>query len=434
MKATKVLALLLAALMLLSGCAKGGSLILTGETGETGAPETGGETVTAAKRSVWSPMREIPCYELPAGAGPDEIRAMAVKAMRDELTVQWYSPNNFTYPNGDGTDMTVNSSEVYAGLPYTQSCSGLMQWLQYYDPETGEVTGISGADLNGRLGNSCASSVMWGWSGVVSSIDWDFTFHMTPGHGCLPVGGYKVDMGLMDYRQYTTTQIVNDNGMDAILRAYTQVQPADGLISYMDQKTSHAQMVLEPAHVEYKEDGSIDTDKSYILIQDQHKGILSNKEPFVTKVDGNRVHYAGHVSYQMKFTELYDKCYIPVTVAEFTGAKAYDVPRLDAVGAENITSIEDLKDVTLTSPYKIVVVRVTLKDGDTVFAESRTVLGKAEIQNGTITDLSLSKVLTPTATLRRDGEKGKTYRLVVEALLATGNSFTPIDTDVTYNG
>ena len=435
MKPLKLTALLLTLLMLLASCGESVPAVTVEDGTNTLAIETEEPADTGEKeeRRVGAPMSAIPSYVLPEGASTDEIRAMAVKAMRDELTVQWFVDKNFTYLNADGGEFKINSREVYAGLPYTQSGSGLLQWLQYYDPDTGRMH--IGNDIQGFLGNSCAASVMWGWSSVCTSISWNTTYLMTPGHGCLPVGGYKVDMGLMDYREHTTKQIVEDNGEEAIMRAYAAVLPADGLISVANSAASgaHAQMVIEPAHVVMNADGTFNRDESYIMIQDQHKGAMKTGAPFVTEVDGQKVHYAGHVADKMTFTKLLANSYIPVTTAEFTGAKPYTVPAASAEGAESAATMNDLKQLTITSPYKIITVRVVIRDGEEEKAEGKKVFGRVEIENGSAHSYDMSSFLMP-AGLGRKLEKGKAYTMSLEVLLAPGNTVTLAEIPYTYNG
>ena len=438
MKPIKLLALFLAALLLLSGCGGGGTLI-PGETEDetkTAAvteQETTEETEPTGLQSVWSPMKEAPDYTLPAGASPDEIRAMAVKAMHDEISVQWFVEKSFSYDNKNGQKMPVNAGEVYAGLPYTQSATGLFQWLQYYDTATGKMAPSISGDLQQWLGNSCAASVIWGWYSVAATTGGNATFTMTPTRGYLPVGGYQLDPSVSSYKDYNTEQIVADNGSQAMLKAYAAVQTADAVVSYKSdgEISGHAQMAIEPAHVVYK-DGAIDPDNSYLLVQDQHKGQTKNTEPFVTELDGNRVHYAGHVELKMTFAELLKACYIPLTCAEFTGAKPYTVPTVTAAGAEDVQSPDDLKTLTVSSPYTIAVIRARVLDGEEVLVESKKMMGSTDLYNDTAKVYDMKGFAPPS--LARKGEKGKTYRLTLEVILASGSVFTPVDTQFVYNG
>ena len=421
------LILLLAVVFLLQGCGGGTLPAMTEEVDGTNTLAIEPDPVEI--RAVGTPMAGIPDYSLPEGASTDEIRAMAVEAFHDALSVQWYTEKDFTYTLSSGAEMHVDSRETFAGIPYTNAGSGLLQWLQYYDFETGRMSNL-GDDLNGRLGNSCAAGVMWGWSPVVTSIDWNVTYLMTPGHGCLPVGGYKVDMGLMNYKDYTTSRILKDNGEDAMVKAYLEVKPADALISFTDEESSHAQMVIEPAHVEYAADGTVDLDKSYIAIQDQHKGLTKKEEPFVVKEDGQRLHYAGRTRWEMTFRKLLNDAYIPVTAAEFVGAKPYTVPAATAVYEGEVKTAADLSKVTVTSPYKIITVSAVLRDGDTVVGTNKKVLGRKEIENGTVSNYDLSQAMLD-AGLARKMEKDKTYTLSLEVLLASGTTHTVLTLDVT---
>ncbi len=431
MKHTPMIALLLAAVLTFSACGSNLSPVtepVDGTNTLAVEPDPVEETVGEG-RSVGSPMAGIPDYSLPEGAGTDEIRAMAVKAFHDALSVQWYTEKDFTYTLSSGAEMHVDSRETFAGIPYTNAGSGLLQWLQYYDFETGRMSNL-GDDLNGRLGNSCAAGVMWGWSPVVTSIDWNVTYLMTPGHGCLPVGGYKVDPGLMNYKDYTTSQILKDNGEAAMVKAYLQVKPADALISFSNEEKAHAQMVIETPHVEYAADGSIDLDKSYIAIQDQHKGLNKQSEPFVVVENEQRLHYAGRTRWEMTFRRLLDDAYVPVTAAEFIGTKPYTVPAAEAVCEGEVKALSDLSKVTVKSPYKIITVSAVLRDGDEVVAANKKVLGRKEIEKGVVSNYNLGEALLDSG-LSRKMEQGKSYTLALEVLLASGTTHTVLTLDVT---
>ena len=227
---------------------------------------------------------------------------------------------------------------------------------------------------------------------------------------------------------------MEDNGEQAMCKAYAAVQPADAIISFMDESSAHAQMIIEAPHVVYMEGSNeIDPDQSYVVIQDQHKGILKTGEPFVTTVDGQRVHYAGHVRQEVKFSSLLKSCYVPVTAAEFIGTKAYDVPSIETDLPEVIEKLDDVKDVTIHSAYKIITVVLKVKDGDEVALQSKRILGRPEIQDGTALNYKMSNFTMP-SDVNRKLEKGKTYTLTLEVLLAPGTTHTALEIPFTYNG
>ncbi|MBQ3866633.1 MAG: hypothetical protein II776_06995 [Clostridia bacterium] len=430
----RAITLILILAVTLAACAGGGSLAETEEPVDgtnTLAVDPEPVELTEEVRSVARPLAGVPDYSLPEGASADEIRAMAVKAFRDALTVPWYSEKDFTYTLSSGQEMNVKSAETYAGIPYTNAGSGLLQWLQYYDFATGKMAGL-GSDLNGRLGNSCAAGVMWGWSPVVTSINWNTTYLMTPGRGCLPVGGYKIDMGLMDYRTFPTTRVVEQNGTDAIVKAYMAVQPADALISFMDETSAHAQMVIETPRVVYAADGSVDLEKSTVAIQDQHKGLTKTAEPFVQEVDGERLHFAGRTRHEMTFADLLERCYIPVTAAEFIGQKPYTVPSAQAVLSGDVQGPDDLDKIAVTSPYKIVTVTVSVhRDGETLVG-GKKILGRREIESSAAYNFPLSG-LSLAPGFQRKLEKGASYDMTIDVLLASGTTHTVYSAPFTAN-
>ena len=368
-------------------------------------------------KRVWSPAKGMPCYKLPADATPEEIRATAVKAMRDELTVQWFTEEDFTYVNKAGQEMRVRSDEVYAGMLYATSGTSLFHWLQFYDYKTGKMRGL-GPDVMGKMGNTCASSVFWGWYGAVSSIRGCFTFHMTPANGFLPVGEVKIDPELADYHDYTTDKIIEDNGKEKIIDAYTRVRPGDAVVAFKDAKTSHAQMVVEPATVVYRE-GKIDLDESYLVVQDQHKGLRSDKAEFVYYYQGAKVHFAGHLAMKRPFSKLLKEAYLPLTNAEFDGKKPYTVPGATAEGKE-IKALADVRGLTVSATHPIISVKLVVRDGERVLGESEFLTTKDNMIDNTAFQLPLTALPLPEL-------RGAGGRLTLKVLLGSGTTHTVAD-------
>ncbi|MBR5738369.1 MAG: hypothetical protein IKY02_00085, partial [Lachnospiraceae bacterium] len=334
-------------------------------------------------------MRSIPNYSLPANASADEMRAMAVKAFRDALSVEWFLTEPATYGIKTGEKATLDPGENLAGIPYTNATTGLLTFLQYYDFETGKLTGFPDP-INTMIGNSCASGSSWGWSAVCASTKCLYTYTMTPVNHCLPVG-LSVDPNLENYKDYPTDKIIADNGIPALFRAYTLAKPADILVAYVDAATAHARMIAEAPHVEYKADGSIDPENSYIFIQDQHKGQFGPKQAFIFEEDGQTLHYSGHLRQMQTFAALLDKGYIPITTPEFAGIVPYTVPTASAEYEGSVETLRDLSKIFVTSPYRIVAVTVRVLDGEKELLSGKTVLSPQTVKDGTTHRFPLSK-------------------------------------------
>ena len=163
----KALALILALLTLLVTACSGGSLqssVTEAEETVTALPETEPETEAAPARTLANHLTERPNFVLHEGATADEMRQMAIKAMREAMCVNWYPAEaaryEYTSPNnGETIEFNMDPEETYAGIPYSSSYTGLFQFLEYYDFETGMVSvPVRGSKLQSRLSPSAPHS------------------------------------------------------------------------------------------------------------------------------------------------------------------------------------------------------------------------------------------------------------------------------------
>ena len=87
---------------------------------------------------VPSPMTR-PDYTFEGTPTTEELRNTAVNAMRDLLTIQWTPAYNISYYNTAGRDKQFDyiAGTPYGGLLYSGAGSGLFQFFEYYNSETG---------------------------------------------------------------------------------------------------------------------------------------------------------------------------------------------------------------------------------------------------------------------------------------------------------
>ena len=380
---------------------------------------------------VPDPM-EYPDYTFDHDPTPEELRQMAVKAMLDQLSVQFSVGKFMYYKKSSGSVSTKFFSYVpevtYAGMPYTIGGSGLVQWMEYYDTETGRFTFKgTGEELDKTLGNSCAACVGSSWYAVCTSISGQFsTYFMTPSNGCIPVGPYQSNYGISDYRQYTTDRICDDNGQEIIYQSYAAILPADGLVSSPDV---HAIMAIEPAHVVYNDDGTINGKESTVTIADQRAG---DGDIFYVLEDesGNQISYSGRVRFDYTFEQLWNLSYIPVTTAEFMGTAPYVKP--EVTFKEAAAGKEELLSGDIESNYPIRVIRTVLTDesGNRTVVD-RMLLNNTHVASGRaykLNTMELSTTLTKSV-IGAFMEEGKTYTLSLEVAIANGQNFTVAQVD-----
>ena len=378
------------------------------------------ETQPAGEYIVPNPMTTR-VYTFDGDPTPEELRQTAVQAMRDLLSIQWSTDEVIAYYKTGPVSkkrFEHKPGQTYAGTIYSNASTGLFQFMEYYDQETGKFAYPEPAYLlKEALGNSCADSMLWGWSSVCNSIQNGFyPVMMVYKNGYLPVGDYTYNFEINSFNQQPSNQIIELNGEDKIVECYMQVQPADSLVSNTD---NHAMMVLEPAHVKKNKDGSINLEKSYILIQDQRGG--DGNGFYDQKINGNVIHYSGRTSFHFTFAKLLEKNYSPVTTAEFTGAKPYEKATLTT---RNCADLDALKDATVSSNYPLAVIRVTAIDanGTETVLERKLFGGAAETgvpRNFKLGELKLWEKFD-------ENEANKPgNQLRIDVIVSTGETFTP---------
>ena len=366
-----------------------------------------------------------------ANATPDELRAIAVQIMEDNLSIQWNTDHFLYYSKRvglTGKKYTFSPGLVFSGMPYTDGASGIVQWMEFYDNETGLFSWPgTGAELDGNMGNSCASCVWAAWHAVCNSVTSGATTHnMVAVNGALPVGPYTYPTGLKAWTDYPTEQVCADNGKDIMFQSYAEILPADGLVSTLD---AHAIMAKEAAHVEYLKDGSIDGENSYVIIMDQRAG---KGDYFYVEMDGEtELLHSGRTSAKYTFNEFFDLGYLPCCPAEFKGTDPYELPEV-SFSNPNAASVDDLMKGNVVSNYPVAVTRLVLvaPDGEENII-GRILLRNYDVGRGKAKNVPISEManaLTEQAYL--DALEAGGYKLQIVAILYNGQFYTVAEVPV----
>ena len=369
--------------------------------------------------SVPEPM-QYPDYTFDSQPEPMEMRMMAVQAMRDILCIQWHTESQINYrKNGplNHKQFVYEPRKTYAGLLYSTASTGIFQFLEYYNYNTGCLEYPGTADeLKLEIGNSCADALLWGWSAVCNSITGGFyPTMMVPSNGYKIVGSYTFRQNIQSYNEMPSYAIIDINPKDVMLDAYAKMLPADALIS---TKENHALMVIEPSVVVYHADGTIDSANSYVMIQDQKAG---GSKSFKDVVNGIPIQYSGRLSAKYTFDKLLEKKYIPVTAAEFTGEKDYEQATV-TVNGPNCSSVSALKDITVEANYPLAVINILSIDS----SGNQTVLEKAMFGGSSMHGVPRSYALSEMDGIENlSPAAGCTVK--VEVVVSTGERFYPIE-------
>lgn len=373
---------------------------------------------------VPQPMKERPCYALPENPTNRQLRETALKAMRDMLTIQWSTEKEIRYNKKgavSGKNYFHNPGDIYCGLPYADGQTNLYAWLEYYDMQTG-VLSIDGDGqwLNDWLGNTCAGSLMWGWSAVSRSLTGVFiNYNMVKKYGVLPIGDYKYNTDITTYKDHLTRNICDENGQELMFECYAKIQLADGITS---TTTLHTMMSTIDAVVVRDENGKIDGEKSYITLQDQAAGV---KDKFrEVEQDGLVYHFSGKTDFHAPFNWLWEKAYIPITTAELAGLIPYEKPWVNFAGAG--ISMEQLIGGCFQSNYPMCLMKVFATDesGKKNLLYKRS-FNRADVGTGLARAYRLienEEEIKPAVEALAAG----TYTVTAEVTVANGEILTPV--------
>ena len=391
-------------------------------------PDTTREPWPEELYAVTDPM-EYPVYTFDHEPTTDELRQTAVQAMRDMLSIQWSTPTYFAYQKTgavSGKKFSHVPGYTYCGLPYTNGDSAIYSWFEFYDQETGMLYfDGDGMELNQVLGNTCTGSIMWGWATVCDGLTGIYdNFHMTPMWGCLPVGNYKTQYGIDIFAQYSTAQIIDDNGAEVMLECYAQMLPADAVASYPQD---HGMMIIEAPVVVRNDDGSINAAESYVMIQDQRAG--TGQLFYEVEENGEMHYYSGRTSYKYTFERLLNEDYIPVTAAEFVGTDPYKVPTVEhKPNTEQVTTLDELLSGTLECNFPMVIIKLMATDeaGNDIMVH-RIFLDKMDNRDGLCRKYNVNDIKYELQNTNYNDllETGKTYTFRFDITVSNGEVYTP---------
>ena len=361
-------------------------------------------------------LTEMPNYTLPETATEDEVRAMAVKAMNDELTFVWtpLQPFKFTESAGASRNLDYNTNAIYGGLPYNNVARSLFHALEGYDYEKGVIYDLAWNSGNNEFGNTCANSVIWGLVAVCPSITASSTHTVTPHYGFAPIGDIQMPPSMVNYTDALSTDyIIAENGDAVVLEAYAQMKPADTLLSHGSPNCGNHCMMVTGVNVVRNSDGSINPDESTLQIQDQWGSHYMQ----------DKVTYCGRHK-EFNFAYFLENDYLPLTCEEFKNYKGHEVTKVEVI--DEATSYADAKKTKVQANYRIVVLRSYL-----VSESGTTVLVKSHRNTKYDTSISLSPVVAPAKEMKSIMHEDRTYTLKAEAVLANGDVVQVMEIPVT---
>lgn len=424
MKKTKLRALpLLAALILiLSGCT-GPAPVSTGtETAPAESTETQ-ETIPPAK--ITSPLTRAELERVPVATAEmeeDQLRSICREYMRLMVNVIWTPDQSisYSYPSANASDaageLHLNFGTRYSGVPYSQAAANLESFLDYYDEETG-VLALSrvGDAISEAFGNNCGTSLFWAWQRVSSTIDYYGTRQICKAHGCVPVGKWTYDETLTDFYTVTTREIAQQNGKAVMLASYAALKPGDGMTLTArgtgGSVIGHARMVDE-VHVVRDSDGSVNGSESYVYCIEQASSGIDR----VTE-DG-KVEGIGSYRSRYTFNNLYEKGYLPFTVAELCGQSTVQKAAASYKTGDGATAVRAFLAGTIRANYCISRADITFTAGD---GSTYSVFREGSCRSTEQYVMKMSDLVS-SGLLLRNLKKGESYTVSITVRLGNGET------------
>ena len=315
----------------------------------------------------WEAINKFPVVH--DGMTIEEGRNLVVDFFRYCKTAVWIPSEDYGYKIHSDSDpdeeiQNITGGVKYGGLPYISVSSGnIYRLLDYIDPETGVGDMKTMGAKKTLFGNQCSFGSYVGIGRVINSANYSWTKAMTVSAGFVKVGDYVYDTATKEYKNggYNTVQILEDNGvefigddkknvklesLEAMCKCYAGLKKGDVIVYFTT--AGHVVMISEDAHVEYRADGTIDPQKSYVKVIDQTPGHSE-----MTNAAGDTFAYEKNVDAKWTFEKLAIGKYIPFTFGEWQGTDPIESSKTEIDYKDETISLNKIPNIKINSNYGI---------------------------------------------------------------------------------
>lgn len=357
MKKTLLLTAFVLAVFLLFSC--GGSPTETGAQETETEPETAPVTGPTETEESQAPETDAPEIEYLTDV---DLRAKAVEYMHRMANIEWTLADDTTLDFSSISPKLVYTPGKYLGFIYNTepSCVEDFEDLIAAGPYSNP-----GARAGGTPGNTCSTSILAAWQTVSPNVNYSYTIDMMPGvrkNGVIPVGNVPWDKydGSSSVKGNTQTSVLGAMERSDAFEAYALARPGDAFMRQLENG-GHALMVTGETTVVRKSDGTINPDRSYVILTDQNSVINTKRE------------FPSSWGYDVKrsFASVYSDGYLPVTLPELVENKT-EKPYFKLDDGCNLSALQYGRiSCKVVSNYNINDVFITVsKDGTDVLSAS----------------------------------------------------------------
>ena len=324
----KAVCLLLAGLLLLTGCTQL-------QNGTKPTPEvvvkkdySAYAGIVADTKTWYEEFTNLPIAN--ENMTQQELRKLCVDAFRLNMTMPW-TPNQdikYTYTLlRKSYEVLMPKDIAYSGLCYATGITNATygnawKMLPFWDLETGtlDIEAMGKDNVLNIISSACSYGAMQGWNRVCNShgikeMD-SYSMYIS---NILPVGPYQYEPYTYNHNfksREASDQIIAANGEQTMFESYACVLPADGVFS---SSAYHVMMISQNPVVVRQADGSIDPEKSYVHVHEQKGEGTRTENLNYPQENGVTMRPLGTIDCKYTFQKLLDKGYIPFTLKEFLG-------------------------------------------------------------------------------------------------------------------
>ena len=379
----KVACLLLAGLLLLSGCSQGAQPNQNPGGGSAADTKPG---IVADTKTWYEEFNSLPIAN--ENMTEQELRKLCVDAFRLNLTMPWTTNQEVKYTYtllSKSYDVFLPAGIAYSGLCYATGIEGATygnawKMLPYWNAETGMLdTEAMGEQVLNIISSACSYGAMQGWNRVSNShgikeMD-SYSMYIS---NIVPVGPYQYEPYTYNYNfkdRQASNMIIAANGEETIYESYACVLPADGVFS---SSAYHVMMISQNPVVVRRDDGTIDPEQSYVHVHEQKSTGTRTENLNYLQENGVTMRPLGSVDQKYTFQKLLEKGYIPFALKEFVGEDPVE-PGKAWLGTQNV-ELENGADLTagvlfgytLYANYNVCTIQVEVKAPDGKVLDSYT--------------------------------------------------------------
>ena len=253
-------------------------------------------------------------------------REAAIEHMKKNVFTLWTPEEDILYTYKSLSDpklaaekdqMLLKKGRVYCGIPYGYGGGTIDRFLIYGEMKNKDgipvIKDIPWQTLGGsaylsRLSNDCCGVVVNAWSSVGAYFP---AFSASIGYSTEDFGFLRVgDYTSPSDKLVETKDDAARNGEEAIYKAYAKLLPADAVVK-VSKSGNHMRMITA-LDVVYKEDGSIDGEKSTMTMIEQTSTAVRDGVTYYDEKLGCDVYRIGNEC-TYSFRHMWGMGYLPIT-------------------------------------------------------------------------------------------------------------------------